>query len=261
MFAWQSEIVDGLFSTSQQVVFENSYMTRVGQQSTFYLQDKTKVVLNTNSRLTVTYTDKQRAFELAKGEMHITVAHNSKQPLSVYAGNKVIQAVGTAFNVQLHDEEVELIVTDGKVLVAPQDSGISDPVMLTEVFLPISSMAVSEGETVQLGGEQEQVKALTAVDLQAALSWQQGNLIFRGEPLETAMAEVSRYSGFGFEIADEQLKKVQIAGLFKTDDVNGLLRALKQNFNIDFQRRDRNTVVLSRIDKAQENASLEPRDH
>ena len=79
---------------TQQIVSENHYSTEVGEHATFYLQDNTKVVLNTDSKLKVTYTDKQRLFELQQGELHVTVAHNAQQPLSVHAGSRVIQAVG-----------------------------------------------------------------------------------------------------------------------------------------------------------------------
>jgi transmembrane sensor len=85
---------------------------------------------------------------------------------------------------------------------------------------------------------------LQTSDLDADLSWQQGELIFRGESLETALREISRYTSYHFELADNQLKKLQIAGLFRTDDIDGLLAALEQNFAIDHQRIDNQTILL-----------------
>ena len=82
--------------STQVVQFNSDYETKVGEQSTFFLQDKTRIKLNTNSLVRVTYTDKQRVFELLRGEMHVVVAHNQNKPLSVYAGSNIIQAVGTA---------------------------------------------------------------------------------------------------------------------------------------------------------------------
>ena len=80
---------------------------------------------------------------------HIDVAHDKTRPLSVIAGGKVIQAVGTAFNVEVRNELVELIVTDGKVLVATKN----DDIAKTEIDemgkkLPENSMAISKGEKV-----------------------------------------------------------------------------------------------------------------
>lgn len=248
--AWQNDGWGLFMDQSQRIVSENHYSTGVGEQSTFYLQDNTKVVLNTDSRLKVTYTDKQRLFELQQGELHVTVAHNSEQPLSVHAGDRVIQAVGTAFNVELRDTEVELIVTDGKVLVAEKNLELNNPLQIEDVYLPTSSLALVKGEMIELGAEQQQVAQIDTQEMEANLSWQQGNLIFRGESLEDAMWEVSRYTSYSFELADEALKQVQVAGLFKTGDVSGLLAALEENFNVKHQRIGTSTIRLRLADSA-----------
>ncbi|WP_340680564.1 FecR domain-containing protein [Paraglaciecola sp.] len=236
-------------SQAQTIVSNNQYSTQIGEQSTFYLQDKTKIVLNTNSKLRVTYTDKQRLFELLSGEFHVTVAHNEQQPLNVYAGGKIIQAVGTAFNVRLHDDdnEVELTVTDGKVLVADQTPLSQPPLQLKNVALAKDSLAVAKGQKVELRAEQAKKATLLPADIATDLSWQQGNLVFRGEFLDVAMREVSRYTSYQFELADEQLKQVQIAGLFRTNDIDGLLAALKQNFAISHQRVGNHKILLQAI--------------
>ena len=130
--------------------FNEQYETKVGEQSTFFLQDKSKIILNTNSLVKVTYTDKQRLFELLRGEIHVVVAHNKDKPLSVYAGSNIIQAVGTAFNVQLGNEEIELIVTDGKVLVSDINSQTVAPLKLKNVYLSPESFAVSKGQKAKL---------------------------------------------------------------------------------------------------------------
>ncbi|MDP5032780.1 MAG: FecR domain-containing protein [Paraglaciecola sp.] len=230
--------------TAQHIYSENVYATKVGEHATFYLQDKTKVVLNTNTQVKVTYTDKQRLFELVKGELHVTVAHNTKQPLSVYAGGKIIQAVGTAFNVQLQDTGVELIVTDGKVLVADQSFDNSTPLTQQSVRLSHASLAVSKGEKVELSAQQPQILQLKTSEIEVDLSWQKGELIFRGESLADALKEISRYTPYHFKVADEQLKTLQIAGLFRTNDIEGLLTALEQNFAIEHQRVDGQTILL-----------------
>lgn len=241
---WKGETFLNDTVPNQQLVSQNIYTTDVGEHATFYLQDKTKVVLNTDSKVKVTYTDKQRLFELLQGELHVTVAHNQSLPLNVYAGSKIIQAVGTAFNVELRNRQVELIVTDGKVLVADQNENVNDPLTLKNVRLPTSSLAVSKGQKVELGAVSEQVLGIEQSDIEANLSWQQGNLIFRGESLQQAMNEVSRYTDYQFELVDEALKNIQIAGLFKTGDVDGLLAALQQNFDVRHQRVGSHTIRL-----------------
>ncbi len=77
------------------------------------------------------------------------------------------------------------------------------------------------------------------------MSWRQGNLIFRGETLEDAIAEVSRYTPVRFELADERLKDIRIGGLFKAGDVNGLLASLEENFKIESRWLDADRVSLT----------------
>lgn len=240
------------FTTTSQnavVAMQANYQTSIGESSTINLPDNSKIVLNTNSFVQVKYTKSARIIELQRGEIHIDVAHDKSRPLSVVAGGKVIQAVGTAFNVEVKDSIVELIVTDGKVLVAktpllPNDTNIAN----VDLVLPRSSLAISKGEKVDLDGsgkEKETVVKVDEVDIAAKLSWRSGNIIFRGESLAEAMAEISRYTKIEFELAeDEKLKDVQVAGMFKTGDVNGLLDVLSQNFNISHERLNDAKIVL-----------------
>ncbi|MFL0801043.1 MAG: FecR domain-containing protein [Agarilytica sp.] len=223
------------------------YDTSVGEHSRVNLPDGSELVLNTNSRIQVKYTDDARLFFLERGEVHIDVAHDKSRPLSVIAGDKVVQAVGTAFNVQIfNDREVELIVTDGKVLVAEHDANELFET-IEQAPLPVSSLAVSQGEKIVLGSEKEKVDKIQDADIEASLSWRQGNLVFRGETLEEALAEITRYTDVEFEIRDDAVRSVRIAGLFKAGDIKGLLATLRQNFHIDHQKLNNNKVTLTSI--------------
>jgi transmembrane sensor len=73
-------------------------------------------------------------------------------------------------------------------------------------------------------------------DIAVDLGWKQGNLIFRGETLEQALSEVTRYTDIEFEILDSEIRHKQIAGLFKIGDINGLLATLDKNFQIQSER-------------------------
>jgi transmembrane sensor len=224
---------------------EGVYETAVGEHSNVNLPDGSQLVLNTNSRVTVKYSDHHRLFLLERGEINIEVAHDKSRPLSVMAGNKVVQAVGTAFNVRLHsDSEVTLLVTDGKVLVAKKPAPTSINTVVAE-RLPENSMAVSKGEKVLLGSQQEAITKVDDNEIVAELSWRQGNLVFRGETLEKALIEINRYTSVQFELADESIKDERIAGLFKAGDIDGLLTALEQNFNINNQRISNTKIRLS----------------
>ena len=227
----------------QQVLMEAVYETALGEQHQVQLPDGSQLTLNTNSRARVTYTAGTRLFHLERGELNIQVAKDPQRPLSVVAGNKIVQAIGTAFNVRIHNErEVELLVTHGKVRVAQADSAKAAQ---APERLPDTALALTQGEKILLGSAKPQVAKVDPVAMEAELSWRQGNLVFRGETLEQALQEISRYTSIQFDIQDDKLKQKRIAGLFKAGDVDGLLTALDQNFQIHYQRLDNQRVRLS----------------
>jgi|GEM_PF-80548 len=245
-------------ANANHVQFESELRTRVGESITQTLADGSVLTLNTNSHVKVTFTQTQRLLALEYGELHIDVAHNPNQPLSVHAGGKVMQAVGTAFNVEYHNNQVELLVTEGEVRVANIDhtSKASDPMRATrldQVRLPRSALSLVRGEKSLLGSPENaltenaiKVVKVKQSDIDAALSWQQGKLIFRGETLQQAMKEVSRYTAVTFDIRDAELAQTHIAGVFNTHDIDALLGALQQNFNIHFEKQGTQKVILKK---------------
>jgi transmembrane sensor len=233
----QQELVPQTAATS----LHATYQTKIGENNTIELPDRSKLVLNTNSFVTVRYSENTRIIELLRGEINIDVAHDKTRPLSVIAGGKVIQAVGTAFNVDIHKDYVELIVTDGKVLVGAQPKALDEAAeQLLAKPLPVSSLAISKGERVDLDPKDKikaKVRKIDQGDIAASLSWRSGNLIFRGETMQDALAEISRYTNIQFELGDdEKMKQLPIAGMFKTGDVDALLEVFKNNFNVSHER-------------------------
>jgi transmembrane sensor len=227
-------------------VVEGVYETAVGEHSNVQLPDGTSLVLNTNSLIQVNYTDRQRFIILKRGEVHIDVAHDESRPLIVQAGEQLVQAVGTSFSIELRsDQEIELVVTEGKVLVGVRPDSNQEVQELQPAVLPPSSMTVSEGEQLITGPSMDEIEKIEPAEIEVKLSWREGNLIFRGESLEDAVAEISRYTSVEFIFLDENLKKIRVAGLFKAGDVTGLLATLRQNFNITYERQE-DRVILGR---------------
>lgn len=211
------------------------YETAIGEHSTVHLSDGSELVLNTNSRIQVQFSKSRRLLKLERGEVHIQVAHDTSRPLMVMAGNQLVQAVGTAFNIELNSEQhVELMVTEGKVLVGVHTPQPFQPGFVPEMLKPSNAVAVSQGELLLSDNKKEVIK-IKPEEIKVKLSWQRGNLIFRGELLSDAVAEVSRYTPVEFVFLDEDLKKIRVAGLFKAGDVEGLLATLEKNFNISYQ--------------------------
>lgn len=221
--------------------------TAIGQQSTMSLPDGSQLMLNTDSKVTIMYDGYERKLILDRGEIHIKVTHDELRPLRVHARGKVFQAVGTAFNVELgKSDQIELIVTEGAVLVAENDRVDTQSANKTTVVSEEKPIIVSQGEQARINAPGQAVAEIVTEDIEAKLSWRAGAIVFRGETLSEALTEVERYVAVSFVIEDEELNMARIAGRFRTGDVAELLAALKDNFGINHYRIGQEKIVLTK---------------
>ena len=162
----------------------------------------------------------------------------------VLADGQIIQAVGTAFNVEWVNDTLDLLVTEGRVRVAPQAQPVEVLTQSVDVRLPATSLSVAQGQYSTLSEPVQKVRRIDDADLSAKVSWQTGKLIFRGESLAEVIREVSRYTPLSIELGDASLKDIQIAGLFNANDVEGLLAALAENFPLRYDYTSSDKVVI-----------------
>ncbi len=232
-------------SAPQIAAISEKVQTGVGEQKNVILADGSKLHLNTNSIVTVDFSANERNIVLLKGEAHFEVAHDKLRPFSVTAGNNTVTAVGTAFNMQYVDDNAfELVVTEGKVLVKDRFRATSNDSLFGKKPITEEGLLMFAGEKATVQGKVEERENLSQNDIDDDLAWQQGMIVFKGEPLEDVLAEIGRYTSVRFNISDDALKKRRVAGYFKVGDIDGLLSALKSSFNIDHQRVTETSIEL-----------------
>ena len=116
---------------------------------------------------------------LEYGEAHVQVATDPTRPLSVLAGDRVVQAVGTAFNIEIKPgREIELVVIEGSVRVGEQSTLVNMEQNNVQIVLPRSAAVVTAGQELVMGKEAKQARPINDAEIQFKLSWQKGNLIF-----------------------------------------------------------------------------------
>ncbi|MBD3585222.1 hypothetical protein HHX48_05700 [Salinimonas sp. HHU 13199] len=221
--------------------------TAIGEQRDIKLADGTLVQLNTNSIIQADFSGNVRRVTLKQGEAHFTVAHDHYRPFIVQAANNTVTAIGTAFNMQLTDEDgFELVVTEGKVLVRDllSTEQASDATALINPDIQHDKKLLVSGEKATVKGDISARLKLKPDVMQQDLAWQQGMIVFTGEPLDVALKEIGRYTPVTFKITDESLLDKRVAGYFKVGDISGLLAALKNSFNIVHKRGDGLVIEL-----------------
>jgi len=203
--------------------------TAVGQQRNVTLADGSIVTLNTNTIVETDLRRRTREIYLRKGEAHFQVAHDRSRPFLVHAGDAVVRAVGTAFEVRvLTDQHVDVVVNEGRVEVqatlpaaAPQNP--SAPVRPAATAV----RALNAGERLSTASHDYAVTPITAQQLSSELAWREGAIVFDGESLSAAIAEIERYTDARIVVSDPQIAALRVGGRFRTGDVQEFFDALQ----------------------------------
>lgn len=199
--------------------------TRHGEQTTYRLADNSVLHLNTDTKVTVRYSQRQRLVALTSGEAAFEVTHEPQRPFQVRAGPAEVLDLGTTFDVRLRADSAVITVVEGRVVVAPATM----PATATSGSTPTPSpMAVQLGPNQQLSVSEGQWPATrTDVDARRATSWLHHQIMFDHEPLERVAAEFNRYASKPVEITTEELRKLEVTGTFSTDDPEEFIAFLR----------------------------------
>jgi transmembrane sensor len=210
-----------------------TYSTAVGQQRNVTLADGSVVALNTNTILESDLSRRVRQIYLRKGEAHFQVAHDRSRPFLVHAGDAVVRAVGTEFEVRVReDRHVDVVVNEGQVEVQASSPAAapSEPVRAAMV------RAVSAGEQLSTATLDAVVIPVSAQQLSSQLAWREGAIVFEGEPLSVAVAEIERYTDARIIINDAGVRELKVGGRFRTDDVQGFFDGLQAALPVSVRR-------------------------
>lgn len=223
------------------------YASAVGQQKLLHLADGSIARLNTDTQLKIMFGDGYRDIQLLQGEVHFEVEKLADRPFRVFAGNDLVQALGTAFTVYLKNNAADVLVTEGRVtleaktaLAEPDKGGIKQAKVKPRLLL------AGQGVVQDVNGK---TRSLVAADeVQRRLSWRQGQLQFEGESLQEALAEFGRYSTKKMDIGDAELASLRIGGRFHIDKLDEFLASLEINFNIKIIKLSYNHIRLVKND-------------
>ncbi len=218
------------------------YSTGVGGQRMVDLADGSSVLLNTDSQVEVRYSGSARSLRLVRGEAYFDVAPEAHRPFSVYAGDGLVEAIGTAFTVYLNDRNIEVTVTEGEValasLVPAEEKG--------KAAKPDALAKVKAGGYAVFNQKLERLETLATKDLNRKLSWREGVLFFAGDPLAKVVEDISRYTDLDISIEDEAIRAMRIGGYFKVGDVDAMFEALETSFGVHVERTGGNRVLLTK---------------
>ena len=212
--------------------------TDVGRMRRLSLPDGSVVRLNTDSAVAVQFTATERRVRLVRGEAHFQVAKNPAWTFVVSAGRVAVRAVGTAFDVRMRPEAVEVLVTEGKVRVDDDARGKSLLASPSAGGPPL--LVAGQRAYIALGTAAVAV-AVTPAEIGQALAWQKQRLEFVATPLADIVAEFNRYNRHKLVITDPRLATRRFGGTFSVGDYAELVRLLEEDFGVVADRGENET--------------------
>lgn len=208
----------------------NTIETPVGGQYQVILPDGTMVVLNTSSSITfpTSFATKNERKVTLKGEAYFEVAKNKEKPFKVITALQEVTVLGTHFNINAYQDEALTLTTllEGSVKVTNTNKA-------TKYLEP--------GEQSALNEEAFSVKA---VDVESAVSWQNGTFSFENESVEAVMRKIARW--YNIEVIYKgDFSKVKLLGsVSRNKKLSEVLRVIQLSRKVKFKVEGRRVTVM-----------------
>lgn len=205
------------------------FETAVGERSTITLSDSSTVTLNTDSRVSVHFIESStvRRLRLERGQAHFEV-EKDQRPFEVFAGDRRIVALGTAFDVRLDAmrDTVQVTLVEGRIAV---DKVVHDVGRVTAgPIAPASDVTRQLEAGEQLISKPDEPPTVVAADIERVIGWREGWLLFRDDALPDAVAEINRYSATKLIVgSDERLEEIRIGGAFQAGRTTTFIEAVE----------------------------------
>lgn len=219
--------------------------TAVAMARVFRLSDGSLVDLNSGGEVRERFTVGERRVELLRGEAHFAVVKNPQRPFIVETDGVSVRAVGTAFNVRVATQGVEVLVTEGTVEVAR--TNVAAPGVLPAAM----KLHAGESTRVATGGApvRPAVETVSAVEMERRLAWQSQRLFFDDLPLSEVVARFNRHAAADaatprLTILDPQLAELRISGRLRADDLEAFVEVLQSSFGVTVERSPEGSVQL-----------------
>lgn len=203
------------------------YRTATGEQRNVALADNISLVLNTRTSIGVASSAEAKLVELISGEASFNARAGAQTRLDVVAADGRAMASMARFDMRRDGAAVRVTCLDGSVAVGARGRSLT---------LSAGHQAIYDS-----GG----LQGVTPVDVAAVTAWQQGQLVFRHEPLARVVAEVNRYRPGRIVLLNDRLGERDVVATFRLDRIDEAVGHLARAFNAQIRYLPGGVVVLS----------------
>jgi len=223
-------IYDG---SAKEMVYNTLSNPRGSKVIDMTLADGSHVWLNAGSSVTypVAFIGNERKISIT-GEAYFEVAHNTAMPFKVSKGEIDVTVLGTHFNVNAYDDEVNMKVTllQGSVQV---NKGNGNSLLKPGQQATISNSPLGDGG----------ITVHSNVDLDEVMAWKNGVFKFKDATIELLMRQVEKW--YDVEIVYEgKISNHFVATIPRNVTVANVFRILEETGGVHFKIDGKKVTVM-----------------
>ena len=187
----------------------------------FSLPDGTTGWLNSNSSVKYNGNFNSDRQVTLKGEAYFDVFKDKARQFKVNANEIVVKVSGTRFNIASYDNEknVEVVLEEGKIEL--NDKGKNNSLIMSPNDLVIYDKTLKNFST-------------EVVEPQKYLSWTEGKLVFRNDPLDVIARRLERWYNVEVDIDSDKLHDLRLRATFMDESLEQVLYYLQRSLPIDY---------------------------
>lgn len=212
-----------------------TYATAYGEKRTIQLPDKSVIVLNSNSNVTIPekwHSTKPRKVEL-QGEAFFSVTPqvNKQQFVVTTSQGTQINVLGTAFNVYDRGQKNRVVLESGKVNLSIVQDGKA------------KHLEMQPGELVSITADESVAKR--QVDPSLYTAWRQDKIYLDNYTLGEVAVMLAEQYGVQVEFENTALSENKITAFLEVKSPDDILYTLAETFGLRITQQDEKVYISS----------------
>ncbi|MCG8319845.1 MAG: FecR domain-containing protein [Cytophagales bacterium] len=229
--------------------------TQRGQKSTIVLDDGTRIMLNSDSKLIYPEHFEKDTREVAlEGEAFFEVTRNPEKPFIIRSGDLTTTVLGTSFNIKAFDnEDIAVTVATGKVKVSTHDKPVHSPLERGQGGVPNHKPLhpPADVSAVVLTKAEQAIYNITTtnfikkeVQLAQHLGWKDGIIEFDQTTLEEAIPILERWYNIDLILNNASLGNCRFSARYKDESLNNILKSFQYILDVSYRFENNQQIIL-----------------
>lgn len=222
-------IENDIIKSQQSDITQIEIHSPLGTRTKFYLPDGSTGWLNGGSYLKypAEFNGNSRNVNLT-GEAYFDIKTNPDKPFEVSGEDLKIIAKGTSFNVRAWNDEPEItiVLTEGNLEIF-------------QIYEEVSIAKLKPGQLLHFNPDIKE-SYVKNVDAEKYVSWIEGKLVFRDDPLSEVVRRLNRWYNVDILIKDDILFTFKYVATFQDETLDEVLKMLALSAPIKYKELPRN---------------------